>query len=848
MSVTQGSRTASLADAFTYYTAATRLAFVTQPTDSDVGTDLDAFTVRLEDSTGAPVTLQGGTVTLAATHPAGVPASGTLSAPVIDGEASFANVSFAHGGGKGITLTATATGVTSATSASFDVTATLPSGSGRVFATTGARLWVFDAEDLQRNSARPRHHGPRGWRDHRRHRLPASHGAALRPWKHGAALHDQHEHRCRDASRQSARVHGRARDGLRSGDRPSARQHDHPRELSRRPGHGRARGGRHPSRLCRGRSTPDNPHDIRKNAHSRNFAGGTATTLYGIDPTLDVLVRQDPPNAGALSTVGNLGVDATIVRGFDIVGNDDAIAVMTTAGGVTRVHRINLTLGTATAVAGQDMAAAVLDIAIEPSTIVLATGTNVLLTMSSARPAAIVSAIPITGLQANETIVGMDFSPLRNELFAVGSTSRLYRVDPSTAVATGIGGVFGTTLDGAAFGVDVDPSTGNVRVTSGTGQNLLIDGETGSVTVGTALGGGGFVGLAATPSTPGATPTFLGVDSTTDRLMRVNLATGARTDIGALGTDVDATSSLDATPLGTIYGTTLRGELDLRPRDDRPATGALSSIRDLPTSLSIAAMAVPALASPRPLMVIHDATSNELQLMDIAGVRSSTSTITGLTAGDSIRGIDFRPSTGTLCALGFNFNSFGIEGALHTVDTGTGAISGGRFSMPRAIGSTLNAATRFGFDFDPVADLLRVVSTGRDNFRLNPMTAAATTDTLLTPAGTTGVGAAYTGNVGATSTTLYAIDATSSQLVILGGNPVPSGASPNGGVATVVGSLGFTVSTDAGFDIASSGAGYAVLLAGGQWGVYRIDLATGAANLKFSLAGTNTRRGLALLR
>jgi len=45
-----------------------------------------------------------------------------------------------------------------------------------------------------------------------------------------------------------------------------------------------------------------------------------ATTLYNLDVTRDVLVTQNPPNDGALNTVGALGVNATKLAGFDISG------------------------------------------------------------------------------------------------------------------------------------------------------------------------------------------------------------------------------------------------------------------------------------------------------------------------------------------------------------------------------------------------------------------------------------------------------------------------------------------------------------------------------------------------
>lgn len=47
----------------------------------------------------------------------------------------------------------------------------------------------------------------------------------------------------------------------------------------------------------------------------------TSTTLFNIDATRDILVRQDPPNAGTLNTIGALGVDVSDVAGFDISGS-----------------------------------------------------------------------------------------------------------------------------------------------------------------------------------------------------------------------------------------------------------------------------------------------------------------------------------------------------------------------------------------------------------------------------------------------------------------------------------------------------------------------------------------------
>lgn len=85
-------------------------------------------------------------------------------------------------------------------------------------------------------------------------------------------------------------------------------------------------------------------------AYTNSYAGATATTLYDIDATLDILVRQDPPNSGTLNTVGPLGVNTSNMVGFDIAaGNNAGFAALNVTGDtVSRLYQINLTSGAAT--------------------------------------------------------------------------------------------------------------------------------------------------------------------------------------------------------------------------------------------------------------------------------------------------------------------------------------------------------------------------------------------------------------------------------------------------------------------------------------------------------------------
>ena len=62
-------------------------------------------------------------------------------------------------------------------------------------------------------------------------------------------------------------------------------------------------------------------------AYTNNFMGATATTLFVIDTQNDRLLTQNPPNNGALNDVGSLGIDATDVNGFEIVGPMAAIVL-----------------------------------------------------------------------------------------------------------------------------------------------------------------------------------------------------------------------------------------------------------------------------------------------------------------------------------------------------------------------------------------------------------------------------------------------------------------------------------------------------------------------------------------
>ena len=182
------------------------------------------------------------------------------------------------------------------------------------------------------------------------------------------------------------------------------------------------------------------------------------------------------------------------------------------------------------------------------------------------------------------------------------------------------------------------------------------------------------------------------------------------------------------------------------------------------------------------------------------GTILSAVTVTGLQPGERLVGIDVRPATGELWAVG-------DADRLYTVDPTSGA------ATERSVLSAPLDGRHFGVDFTPPVDRLRIVSDAEQNLRVNVDTGAVTVDGSL---GYTGflasedpkvTAAAYTnsqcGPPNPTpappqprTTTLYDLDA---RLDLLS-----TQAPPNDGVLNAVGGLGVNVRARAGFDISGN--------------------------------------------
>lgn len=100
-------------------------------------------------------------------------------------------------------------------------------------------------------------------------------------------------------------------------------------------------------------------------------------------------------------------------------------------------------------------------------------------------------------------------------------------------------------------------------------------------------------------------------------------------------------------------------------------------------------------------------------------------TFTGLQAGQMVAGLDVRPATGELYALGYN--AMNGDAQLYTINPTT--------AVATTVASPVTLATgmgNIGFDFNPTVDRIRVVTSTGNNYRLHPTTGAiAATDMNL---------------------------------------------------------------------------------------------------------------------
>jgi Domain of unknown function (DUF4394)/Bacterial pre-peptidase C-terminal domain len=207
-----------------------------------------------------------------------------------------------------------------------------------------------------------------------------------------------------------------------------------------------------------------------------------------------------------VTTPGNLSLSLGDLNGNADVqvlnGNGGVVAASSNAGNTAESLNVNLATGTffvrVFPGASNQSTSYSLNATLNPLRLFGLTDQNNLIAFNSDNTNA-VNVGSVTGLAAGEKLVGIDFratiatlngQSLNGTLYGVGSSNRLYKIDPATAQATQVGTApFSPGLDGTSFGVDFNPAPDRLRVVSNNDQNLRLVADGVTATAGTVADG-----------------------------------------------------------------------------------------------------------------------------------------------------------------------------------------------------------------------------------------------------------------------------------------------------------------------------------------------------------------------
>jgi len=476
-------------------------------------------------------------------------------------------------------------------------------------------------------------------------------------------------------------------------------------------------------------------------------------------------------------------------------------------------------------------------------------------------PNVLVSTQKIIGLQAGDSVVGIDYRPANGKLYGVGAKGNIYTIEPTTGVVTSVINLrnadntapfSGITGNPSQMAVDFNPAADRLRVVGNDGQNLRINVDTGATIVDGAINGATgavITSVAYTNSFAGAISTrMINIDVGQDRLYLQdppNNGTLSSTVFAPLGVDATSSSGFDIDGLNNmayaalkVGGTVQLYSINLAALGTTTVAATLPANVNttLPTSLGdVRGIALKSATNPVASVQGLSANNQLVSFNPTAPSITTTKAITGLMAGETVVGIDARVNTIMAGKSGLLYGLTNL-GNLYTIDTSTGEATG---KLPLTADSVDTTApfiglvgTAFGVDFNPTVDRLRVVSNTGQNLRIDVDKGFVTTDKAIDLAGSTPSisGIAYTnsfsGASSATGTKLYDLDSTSNNLY----EQIP----PNEGVLVLKGATGLTLVSSTGMDIA--GGDNMVLAVNGN-SLYRINLSSGAATPAVSVAG-----------
>lgn len=258
-----------------------------------------------------------------------------------------------------------------------------------------------------------------------------------------------------------------------------------------------------------------------------------------------------------------------------------------------------------------------------------------IVSFDSADPSNYLSGAAISGLQNNETIKGIDFRPSTHQLFALGSSNRLYTLNVTTGVATAVSAAPFGPLSGANFGFDFNPVIDRIRVVSNTDTNYVLNPNDGTLqaTATNLFFGAGDPNFGVSPNVafsaytnsvipaPAMTQLY-GIDSGLDILVTQANSAGTLGTVGPLGVNIGAVGGFDifgTGPNAVAYAAMLPAATSVsKLYSINLATGAATELGEIDGGAIISSLAA-APAGFDPDVIVPEPTTVALATLALAG-------------------------------------------------------------------------------------------------------------------------------------------------------------------------------------------------------------------------------------
>jgi hypothetical protein len=486
-------------------------------------------------------------------------------------------------------------------------------------------------------------------------------------------------------------------------------------------------------------------------------------------------------------------------------------------------------------------------------------------------PNATVTATPASDLTAASDLKGIAFRPSNGLLYGFSSDSnhvgKVFVIDPSTGAATRVA-TLSTATTGNEFGVRFNPITGNMVITSDSGQILEWTGAASGSNSSQDSAAGGPVNVTDVAFTnafdQASVSTLYGLDTTASpqklRTLTLPNTVSSSVSLGAPltpenGFDVDAQNGVAYVASNPVANTPNLYTLNL-------TSGVLSSVGGIGGGENVRGLALPqpkrpevfaiyeSSATPPPAPNANNVCGTCVQgrsLVKFSPNSPGSYTVVGevtLPASATVLALAVRPSNNALVALG-------SDGTLYKIDPLSGAPS-----SPHLIsgsGVTIDPAQFYGMAFDPATDKIRLVGRTDDgqvgtfdvNYVIDADTGVGTKEAVLQKPPFKISGMAYNNDTG--NAVVYAIDYQNSRLFTLDNTPPPF----NSGSISLVANLSIAPAGTVvnGFEIDGGGNAYAVWNVSSTPHLFSIGLnnggvvdsgAIGTASIASITKGTNS--------